>query len=212
MSTSDCAEPQWHPSLREQDVPAQPLTLFSQWYEQAQTLSLREPQAMTLATSTPAGMPSARVVLLKYYDEQGFVFFTNYLSRKGQELTANPQAALLFYWDALARQVRIEGSISLLDAAESDAYFDSRPRNSRLGALASPQSQVIASREVLDQRFTSLAQTLPEQDIRRPSHWGGYRLRPKHMEFWQGLPDRLHDRLRYRQDDQGEWLLERLAP
>lgn len=212
MSTQDCAEPKRHPSLREQDVPAQPLALFTQWYEQAQTLSLREPQAMTLATSTPDGMPSARVVLLKAYDEQGFVFFTNYHSRKGQELTENPNAALLFYWDALVRQVRIEGSISLLDAAESDAYFDSRPRNSRLGALASPQSQVIASREVLDQRFTELAQTLSEQDIRRPSHWGGYRLHPNRIEFWQGLPDRLHDRLRYRQDGQGEWLLERLAP
>jgi len=212
MSIQDSAELTRPQPLREQDAPAHPLALFSQWYEQAQNLSLHEPQAMTLATSTPDGKPSARVVLLKAYDERGFVFFTNYHSRKGQELTDNPQAALLFYWDAMARQVRIEGSISQLAADESDAYFDSRPRNSRIGALASPQSQVIASREVLDRRFAELAQTLSEQDIRRPSHWGGYRLRPNRIEFWQGLPDRLHDRLRYRRDNQGKWLLERLAP
>lgn len=212
MSMQDSAELTRHQPLREQDAPAHPLALFSQWYEQAQTLSLREPQAMTLATSTPDGKPSARVVLLKAYDERGFVFFTNYHSRKGQELTDNPQAALLFYWDALARQVRIEGSISQLSAQESDAYFDSRPRNSRIGALASPQSQIIANREVLDRRFAELAQALAEQDIKRPSHWGGYRLRPNCIEFWQGLPDRLHDRLRYRQDNRHEWLLERLAP
>jgi len=193
-------------------VPAHPLQLFTRWFEQAHAIGLREPQAMTLATSTPDGQPSARVVLLKAYDEQGFVFFTNYHSRKGQELSANPRAALLFYWDALARQVRIEGSLTRVSEAESDAYFESRPRNSRIGALASAQSEVIASREALDQRFAELAEALHGQEIHRPAHWGGYRLHPHSIEFWQGLPDRLHDRLRYRKDAQGHWRLERLAP
>lgn len=198
--------------LREQDAPAHPLQLFARWFEQAQAIGLREPQAMTLATSTPDGQPSARVVLLKAYDEQGFVFFTNYHSRKGQELSTNPRAALLFYWDALARQVRIEGSLIQVSEAESDAYFASRPRNSRIGALASAQSEVIVSREALDGRFAELAEALMGQEIRRPAHWGGYRLHPHSIEFWQGLPDRLHDRLRYRKEAQGHWRLERLAP
>jgi pyridoxamine 5'-phosphate oxidase len=166
---------------------------------------------MTLATATPDGQPAARMVLLRGLDARGFVFFTNYDSRKGQELAANPRAALVFWWDALKRQVRIEGRIEVVTAAESDAYFKARPRGHRLAALASPQSQVIPDRASLEQRMRQLETQYPGEDVPRPANWGGYRVVPAVIEFWQGRPNRVHDRLRYERlgDD---WRIQRLAP
>jgi pyridoxamine 5'-phosphate oxidase len=198
--------------LREADVPADPLVLFTEWFEAAVAADLTEPAAMTLATATPDGWPSARIVLLRGYDERGFVFFTNYQSRKGAELAANPRAALAIYWAPLHRQVRIEGSVAVVSAAESDAYFQSRPLGHRLGALASPQSQVIPDRHFLEARLTAVEQQCASGVVPRPAHWGGYRVVPATIEFWQARENRLHDRLRYRRDAQYGWILERLAP
>lgn len=199
-------------SLNEADVPDDPVALLGQWLDAAVQARLTEPRAMTLATATADGAPSARMVLLRGVDRRGLVFFTNYQSRKGAELDANPRAALVLYWGPLERQVRVEGEVERVTAAESDAYFHSRPRGSRLSAIASPQSEVIGGRHVLDARVAELVARYPDGDVPRPPHWGGYRVVPQSFEFWQGQPDRLHDRLRYRRRADGTWTIERLAP
>ena len=198
-------------ALNEADVDPDPIRQFQRWLDQAIAAELPEPNAMTLATATRDGIPSARIVLLKGLDARGFAFYTNYESRKGQELADNPRAALVFLWTVLERQVRIEGQVEKVAAAETDAYFQSRPLASRLGAWASEQSRVICDREVLEQRFAELKATYADETVPRPPHWGGYRVIPHQIEFWQGRTSRLHDRLRYRLE-QGNWLLERLAP
>ena len=166
---------------------------------------------MTLATANEDGQPSARIVLLKGFDDRGFVFYTNYHSRKGKELSENSRACLLFYWPAVARQVRIEGTVEKVTAEESDRYFSSRPLGSRIGAWASDQSQPVTNREELEKRFAEYSEKFGEQ-VPRPPHWGGYRVKPSTIEFWQGRDNRLHDRLLYRLQDNGSWLIERLAP
>lgn len=198
--------------LSEADVEPDPLRQFEKWFKQALTANLPEPNAMTLATATPDGQPSARVVLLKEFDASGFTFFTNYHSRKGHEIAANARAALLFFWPELQRQVRIEGTVERVSEAESDVYFRSRPLGSRLGAWASQQSEVISGRDVLEERVRELMQRYSDGDVPRPPHWGGYRVCPVTIEFWQGRPDRLHDRLRYQRVQPDCWRLERLSP
>ena len=197
-------------SLNETDVAAEPFIQFQRWFDEALRAELPMANAMTLATVAADGAPSARIVLLKGIDHGGFVFYTNYMSRKGQELAANPRAALVFHWTDLERQVRIDGSVEKVTAAESDEYFTSRPLGSRHAAIASPQSDVVASRADLEARFAAAAATHGEA-APRPSHWGGYRVNPVSVEFWQGRTSRLHDRLLYsRQGDR--WTLARLAP
>ena len=198
-------------ALAEADVDADPVVQFGRWFEQAEQAGLLEPHAMTLATATPDGRPSARMVLLRGFDERGFCFYTNYESRKAAELAANPRAALVFWWDKLERQVRIEGTVERTSRAESEAYFASRPPGSQLSAAASPQSRVIADRAVLERRAAELATAVPDGQVPLPDFWGGYRLAHEVVEFWQGRPNRLHDRLRYRRV--GDiWRIERLAP
>ncbi len=200
-----------HAELDESHSASVPLLQFERWLEEALMAKLPEPTAMTLATCTPEGRPSTRVVLLKECDARGLVFYTNYESRKGQELATNPQAALQFHWVALERVVRIEGRVERVSAAESDAYFRTRPLDSRIGAWASPQSRVIASRVVLVTEAARIGASYM-LDPPRPPHWGGYRLVPDTFEFWQGRKSRLHDRLRYTLGPDGGWLRERLAP
>jgi len=200
------------PLLREADMAVEPIAQFRAWWEQVLAANLLQPEAMTLATATPGGEPSARVVLLRGFDERGFVFFTNYNSRKGRELAANPRAALVLYWAELDRQVRIEGHVEQVSAEESDVYFQGRPRGSQLGAWASPQSEVVSGRDVLERRMGDWMARHGAGIVPRPSHWGGYRVKPNAVEFWQGQPNRLHDRLRYRRLESGTWTLERLAP
>ena len=212
MQLSEMRQEYTWSDLSEADVDADPVRQFEVWFKQALAANLPEANAMTLATATPDGQPSARMVLLKAFDTAGFTFFTNYDSRKGRELAANPRAALLFFWPQLQRQVRIEGTVELVSEAESDAYFRSRPLGSRLGALASAQSLVIANRAVLEERVRELMQRFPNGEVPRPPHWGGYRVRPLVIEFWQGRPDRLHDRLRYQRVQPDGWRLERLSP
>ena len=197
--------------LSEADVDADPVVQFGRWFEQAEQGGLLEPHAMTLATATPDGRPSARMVLLRGFDQRGFCFYTNYQSRKGDELAANPLAALVFWWDKLERQVRIEGRVERTSRAESEAYFSSRPPGSQLSAAASPQSRVIDGRATLERRVTELATGQRDGQVPLPEFWGGYRLAHEVVEFWQGRPNRLHDRLRYRRAGSG-WKLERLAP
>jgi pyridoxamine 5'-phosphate oxidase len=201
--------------LDEVSVAADPLEQFARWMQDAIAAGLPEPNAMVLATATLAGVPSARTVLLKGVDERGFTFFTNTESRKGGELAANPSAALVFPWHALERQVRVTGPVSEVDRAEAAAYFASRPHGSRLGAWASPQSQVIGARADLDARLSELVERWPDGvDVPLPDFWGGYRVEPEEIEFWAGREDRLHDRLRFRRDPDapGGWLIQRLAP
>ncbi|MAQ53018.1 MAG: pyridoxamine 5'-phosphate oxidase [Pseudomonas sp.] len=197
--------------LTETQAPAEPFALFGEWFAQAVEVESTEANAMMLATVDGEGQPHLRTLLLKGFDERGFVFFTNYQSAKGQQLANSPAAAMTFWWHDLERQVRIEGQVEQTSAEESDAYFHSRPAGSRLGAWASPQSQVIDSREGLEQRLGAVQQQYADTDAPRPPHWGGYRLVPTLVEFWQGRPSRLHDRLCYRLVE-GSWVRERLAP
>lgn len=210
MSIADLRKDYTQASLDESDALSNPFDFFKLWFDQALKADLPEPNAMTLATVNGAGRPAARIVLIKGFDERGFVFFTNYESRKGHELIANPHAALLFHWTELERQVRIEGTVEKVSEEESDAYYHSRPIGSRFGAWASPQSQVISTRDELDQRLAEIKRQYPDGP-QRPPFWGGYRLKPDYFEFWQGRPSRLHDRLSYSQDEKG-WALNRLAP
>ncbi len=198
--------------LREQDVDPDPLRQFAIWFRDAQRAGLRMPEAAALATASADGAPSARMLLVKDFDDRGFVFYSNYDSRKGGELDANPRAALLFYWDPLGRQVRIEGPVAHVSANESAAYVRSRPRGSQLSALASPQSETIDSRFALEERFAELEQRYGMGELPLPVNWGGFRLAAESVEFWQQRHDRLHDRLRYRRDGTAGWVLERLAP
>ena len=196
--------------LRRADLDPDPLRQFAAWYTQAAD-AVDTPEAVVLATATPAGAPSARMVLLKGFDQRGFVFYTNYFSRKGQEIAQNPRAAMLFHWTPLGRQVRVEGVVHRIDAAESDAYFRTRPPGSRLSAAASPQSRPVASRDVLEAAVAELASRHPDGDVSRPDEWGGLRLVPSRFEFWQHGDDRLHDRFRYCRE--GEiWTVDRLGP
>ena len=197
--------------LNESDVDPNPLKQFEVWYGEALASGVPEADAMTLATATTDGAPDARIVLLKSFDGRGFVFFTNYQSRKAQELAANGRACLLFYWLPLKRQVRIEGTVEKVSAAESDDYFHTRPWGSKLGAWASDQSRVITSRENLEKRFAEFESEFAD-NVPRPPHWGGYRLAPTAIEFWQGRDNRLHDRIRYRLQQDKSWRIERLAP
>jgi len=198
-------------SLDRAGVDADPLRQFAAWLDEAMRSAAREPTAMTLATAGTDGRPSARIVLLKALDARGFVFYTNLDSAKGRDLSANPRAALVFFWAELERQVRVEGDVEQVAEADADAYFARRPRASRLSAMASPQSAVIADRAFLEARVEALAREHPGEDLPRPLRWGGYRVVPRALEFWQGRPSRLHDRLRYERAADG-WSLARLAP
>jgi pyridoxamine 5'-phosphate oxidase len=207
------AEPDRNAPLDERDVSADPLRQFAAWSEQAGAAGVREPEAAALATASARGIPSARMLLVKSFDERGFVFFTNYESQKGSELTANPYAALLFYWDPLGRQVRIVGIVERTSAEQTAAYARSRARRSQLSALASPQSHAIDGRESLERRVAELERRCRDDDeLPVPENWGGFRLVPETFEFWQQRADRLHDRLRYRRAEAGGWTIERLAP
>jgi pyridoxamine-phosphate oxidase len=197
--------------LLESSVAADPLDQFRSWYVEAEAAGIRAPHAMALATASNDRAPSVRMVLLKGADEDGFAFYTGYGSRKGGELDANPHAALLFYWDPLGRQVRVEGTVERVSDAESDEYFATRPRGAQLAAAASRQGRVLADREELDAEVARLEVEHAGSAVPRPEHWGGYRMRPDVYEFWQHRESRLHDRLRYRRDG-GRWLLERLSP
>lgn len=199
-------------SLNEQEVSKSPFKQFHQWFEEAIESSVDEVNAMTLATASAAGVPSARIVLLKGYDENGFVFFTNYNSYKGQDLAENPRACLVFFWKELERQIRITGLVQKVSPQESDEYFLSRPSGSRIGAWVSPQSQVIRDRKWLDENETAQLKKFEGKEITRPNHWGGYKVKPITIEFWQGRSNRLHDRIQYSLDEAGEWKVERLAP
>ena len=198
--------------LDEGQMEADPIRQFQIWFDAAVAAGHPEPNAMAVATATLEGAPSARMTLLKGLDERGFVFYTNYESRKGGELAANPRAALIFFWVLLERQVRVEGRVERVSGAESDTYFHSRPVGSQLGAAASPQSQVIGGRAELEQAYRALEETYAGREVPRPPHWGGFRVLPQVIEFWQGRPSRLHDRLRYTRAPDGDWRIERLAP
>jgi pyridoxamine 5'-phosphate oxidase len=198
-------------SLREQDCHPDPIVQFGVWFEQVVKAGTTDPNAMTLATATLDGKPSARVLLLRGFDDRGFVFFTNYESRKSRELAANSSAAMVFFWAEPERQVRVEGVVSKISAAESDQYHRTRPRGSQMGAWCSFQSEVVDGREVLENRLRELEEKFRDREVPRPPNWGGYRLKPAMIEFWQGRPNRLHDRIRYRLVD-GNWIMERVSP
>ena len=211
MSIADLRRDYARASLSEREVAADPIAQFVLWFDQARAADLPEPNAMTLATATPDGAPSARIVLLKGVDERGFVFFTDYRSRKGEELRANPRAALVFHWQELERQVRVTGMASRVPVEESEAYFQTRPVGSRIGAWTSHQSSVIEGREMLEHRLAELQRDFASGEIPLPPYWGGFRVVPDSVEFWQGRPSRLHDRIRYVREGDA-WRIERLAP
>jgi len=198
--------------LKEEDVNSNPFEQFRLWYEEALGADFVHPNAFTLATSTKEGKPSARQLLLKDFDEEGFVFYTNSESKKGNDLADNPSASLCFWWDKLERQVRIEGEIQIVTQKDADEYFSSRPIGSQIGAWASNQSTVIPNRELLDNRYKEFERKFEDKVIPRPPYWNGYRLVPVAIEFWQGRDNRLHDRLRYKLQADGTWVIERLAP
>ncbi|MEZ5149217.1 MAG: pyridoxamine 5'-phosphate oxidase [Bacteroidales bacterium] len=200
-----------HDELKEENLNPDAIKQFEKWFEQAVHADILDVNAMTLATATKDGHPSARIVLLKGFDEAGFTFFTNYQSKKGQELAENPKAALLIYWKELDRQVRILGEVIKTSAADSDTYFNSRSMESRISAAISPQSQVVESRRWLEEQWVQYLKKIENEDFQRPLHWGGFLLQPKSIEFWQGRPNRLHDRIRYTRSNH-DWLIERLAP
>jgi pyridoxamine 5'-phosphate oxidase len=199
-------------SLSETDVKTDPFEQFNQWWEEAVNAKIAEPNAMTLATASADGLPSARVLLFKGLNGKGFMFYTNYNSFKGQQLAENPRACLVFFWKELERQVRITGLAEKLGAKESDEYFNSRPEGSRVGAWASPQSQVIENRDWLERNKLKYEKLFNDKTIERPPHWGGYVVKPVTIEFWQGRPSRLHDRIQYTLEENGGWKIERLAP
>lgn len=212
MSLSDIRTDYKRHSLDENDLDRNPIRQFEAWFAEALAADVPEVNAATLATATPDGRPSARIVLLKGCEPRGFTFFTNYESRKGRELAANPRASLLFFWKELERQVAVEGPVERVSAEESEGYFHSRPVASQVGAWASRQSQVIPGREALETRFRELEEKFAGVEVPRPEFWGGFRILPESVEFWQGRPSRLHDRLRYRKDSAGGWTVERLSP
>ena len=198
--------------LSEKKAETDPMKQFAKWWKQAVESKIDEVNAMTLATASSDGIPAARIVLLKGVEENGFIFFTNYESFKGQQLSENPKACLVFFWKELERQVRITGLVEKISTAASDVYFHSRPAASQVGAIASPQSRIIENREWLDAHYKELKKQLKEETIQRPEHWGGYIVKPVIIEFWQGRPSRLHDRLQYSLEENGKWKIERLAP
>ncbi len=198
-------------SLSENDVKADAIEQFTEWWNEALQSEIYEVNAMTLATADKNGMPAARIVLLKDYNAEGFVFFTNYASKKGDDIAENPNACLLFFWKELERQVRINGTIEKINATDSDAYFNSRPEGSKIGAHTSPQSKPIVNREFLENRYLELSEAFKEKDIPRPENWGGYVVKPTNIEFWQGRPSRLHDRILFTKTNDS-WKIERLAP
>lgn len=199
-------------TLNEIDIENNAIEQFTKWWNDAINSEIDEVNAMTLVTATKEGKPSARIVLLKGYDERGFVFFSNYDSHKGKELASNPQACMVFFWKELERQIRVEGMIEKISSEESDAYFLSRPVSSQIGAWSSPQSTVISDRKILEDNVTRYNQQFATETLIRPENWGGYRLKPNLIEFWQGRPSRLHDRLQYTLQEEARWKIERLAP
>jgi pyridoxamine 5'-phosphate oxidase len=212
MAIADIRREYARARLSEKDLSHDPIVEFARWFAEAQESQVGDVNAMTLATASAGGAPSARIVLLKGFDDRGFVFFTDYRSRKGTELEANPRAALVFYWGELERQVRITGTVWRTTLEESQAYFESRPLNSRLGAWVSQQSQVIPSRESLESGLREVEERYPEGKVPLPPYWGGFRLRPDEIEFWQGRESRLHDRIRYLRREGAEWRVDRLSP
>jgi pyridoxamine 5'-phosphate oxidase len=199
-------------SLSEKDIKQDPFTQFDSWFNQARASEMHEPNAMNLATATTDGRPSSRIVLLKGYNAEGFIFYTNYLSRKGKEIAKNPLGAITFWWGPLERQIRIEGTIEKISKYDSEAYFLSRPKGSQIGAVVSPQSQEIEGREGLEEKWKQLEKEYEDKDVAKPAHWGGYILKPRLFEFWQGRTSRLHDRIVFKRADKSNWKIVRLAP
>ena len=212
FKVADMRESYHTDGLDESTIENNPIKLFKSWFNHAVKQDILEPNAMTLATADENGKPSARIVLLKDFDERGFVFFTNYKSIKGRQLEQNPNAALVFWWVSLARQIRIEGKVKKVSAAESDAYFNSRPLGNQLGAVVSNQSKKIPSYSYLENQFEEISKKYKNKKVERPDYWGGYRVKPAMIEFWQGRENRLHDRLGFTKTDSNKWKLDRLSP